>query len=547
MALDYGLWSLSKTNPCNTLCQASSQFPIDESPSRSRSATIVPQYSTNSFNASSSFLTSSYNNYSDFSNNQVPSPEHGYQSSNSIRTVRRSHSRVKLDTHLDQLGSKFASALSYNQNYSSHPSTIKASSVEAGAKLIASTSGAMLARTTSLRLGGLLNRTTSSKDKPSGLAEELDMEESEDLPTYKPTLTTSPERSPKPGTPRSQIAIRPPPRNNRFSWFAGPTRQDTSVPSTPTDGAESTDPLLDLNIMATLFPDGQPDDASADSFHKLLRHASTLGERLQTGYRSKSILIKQANAERDAALEESDEASTRAQHLKLQLETMAAKTAENEKMIQKLSDQLRKATRTQEEQISELESLRMYRKAIEEERKGGTMPPPRSIEQLRSGSMSSVDESTPRRQRRIIPSGINTGSEARNSITSSCDGNSSDTASHNDSDVESCSFSVESASTLDGAITPATFYGQSLNISISQRPASPSTCFSPTSPVPGSNWSNPSQKKVVTSGTYLMNSGRTNTTPSIDVIGVLQKENQILKSRVSELEIAVEGCLILVA
>lgn len=61
---------------------------------------------------------------------------------------------------------------------------------------------------------------------------------------------------------------------------------------------------------------------------------------MQTAYKDRVIAIRDLEAERSAQKDEIEEAETRAQHLKFQLEGMAAKAAEQESAMKSLMDEL---------------------------------------------------------------------------------------------------------------------------------------------------------------------------------------------------------------
>lgn len=99
---------------------------------------------------------------------------------------------------------------------------------------------------------------------------------------------------------------------------------------------------MDLLNPATslLFPVGLPDDKTPASFDELLHNAEFLISRLQTAYKEQVSALQAARAEREAQTEEAEEASTRARHLKLQLDDLAAQSAEQAATNRALAEEL---------------------------------------------------------------------------------------------------------------------------------------------------------------------------------------------------------------
>lgn len=290
----------------------------------------VPRYSAQSFDTS--FSASAYTNYSDsLLDNRSGIQEHDYD--NSI-LISNKHSNSSTS---ESFGSRVFSAFT---DAVRTPSATQ-STLHSRARSIADSAGPMLARANTIRLGGLLNRTTPQKQSAQAQHEreaESDVEEPEDLPEYKPTFTSTPEssarRDSRPRTPAQPQSS----KTSRFAWFTAQSSRESGTSSTST--MELSDPLLDLNVNAALFPSGATNPQDPASFNELLTNSCALISRLQTGYREKTTLLRQANAERDAAREETDEANVRVAHLRSQLETMAAKAAEQDKAMRDLAAEL---------------------------------------------------------------------------------------------------------------------------------------------------------------------------------------------------------------
>lgn len=95
-----------------------------------------------------------------------------------------------------------------------------------------------------------------------------------------------------------------------------------------------------MNINTSLFPDGPADPLSPSAFNDLLLNATRLLERMQSAYREKVDYIASIQPELDAQREETEEAETRAQHLKMQLEDMGRRAQEHETAMRQMAAQL---------------------------------------------------------------------------------------------------------------------------------------------------------------------------------------------------------------
>lgn len=99
-----------------------------------------------------------------------------------------------------------------------------------------------------------------------------------------------------------------------------------------------------MNVEEALFPAGSQannkDAFSPAAFKNLQTQATGLLTKLQTAYRQKAQALSELEKEREADRDELEEAETRAQHLKFQLEDMAHKAAEQEQRMKQLMDEL---------------------------------------------------------------------------------------------------------------------------------------------------------------------------------------------------------------
>ncbi|CAG5187758.1 uncharacterized protein ALTATR162_LOCUS11782 [Alternaria atra] len=154
-----------------------------------------------------------------------------------------------------------------------------------------------------------------------------------------------------------------PTTGSKFAWLLS-TQKNAAVPppqQSPTYHNPD-DELLNLNISQSLFPHGPADPLAPSSFHDLLTNAEALLSRYQTAYRQLSNDLGDAHAEQSAQDDELDEAETRARHLKMQLETMAARAADQDEQMRTLMEDLafEKKAR-QEEEAARKRSLALIR------------------------------------------------------------------------------------------------------------------------------------------------------------------------------------------
>lgn len=126
-----------------------------------------------------------------------------------------------------------------------------------------------------------------------------------------------------------------PPLIGRFSFFTS----KSSTPKSP-QLPDIHDEFIDLDINKALFPAGPADPFSPAAFKNLVQNAEGLLLRLQAAYRERAIILRELTAEKDAQAEELAESETRAKHLKVQLDDMAAKLAKQDDVVMDLVDGL---------------------------------------------------------------------------------------------------------------------------------------------------------------------------------------------------------------
>ncbi|KAJ5280187.1 hypothetical protein N7478_005559 [Penicillium angulare] len=132
----------------------------------------------------------------------------------------------------------------------------------------------------------------------------------------------------------------------RFNTLFGLRRQaeQKPVPPEPAD-----DEFLNLDIDAALSM--QTADANSDDALDILREqASDVLQRMQEAYKQRTFIMHQAMADRTARLEELGETRARVDHLKTQLDGMAAKVMSQEKAMQAMAEELEEERRLRQQE-----------------------------------------------------------------------------------------------------------------------------------------------------------------------------------------------------
>lgn len=141
---------------------------------------------------------------------------------------------------------------------------------------------------------------------------------------------------------------RRPPSITRFPFFSrSASVQESSSPDYPSDE------FIDLNIQATLFPNGQADSYSPAAFNSLAQKAERLLSRLQAAYKECKMSLREITAEKETQAEELEGCQMRTRHLQMQLDQMTAKFAEQDQAMMNLVDELaweKQSKQQQEEQ-----------------------------------------------------------------------------------------------------------------------------------------------------------------------------------------------------
>jgi hypothetical protein len=199
----------------------------------------------------------------------------------------------------------------------------------------------------------------------------------------------SPQRSVETPTPTKS---QQPTAGSKFAWLLS-TQKNATVPPPALSPVyhNPDDELLNVNIAQALFPHGPADPLAPSSFNDLLANAEALLSRYQRSYRQLSTSLVDARSEQSAQEDELDEADTRVRHLKMQLETMAARATEQDEQMRKMMEDLSFERRArQEEEAARKRSLALVRSQPVCEHAGCADATPRRRNRI-SNSEISVD------------------------------------------------------------------------------------------------------------------------------------------------------------
>jgi hypothetical protein len=290
-----------------------------------------------------------------------------------------------------------------------------------------------------------------------------------------------------------------------------------TTPSTPT--TIEGDELYNLSIETAIFPPGSPSDRDAFSpaaFKNLQTNAAGLLARFQAAYRHKALLLRDLEADRAAQRDELEEAVTRAAHLRQQLESLAARAAEQERDVKAL-----------------VEELMAEKNARQEER----------LARRREDAPAAVVEED---------LGVDHEEGVRKTWRSSGTGKSETSMSFDPSDEES---SVDEESVFSRSRSPTTVGASTVDGSVVD---GPTTKGAPPLVAAGRGARNSAQmstfqkifKGIAGDGEESSGGCRNckgkDASVAWDTVSLLRDENKHLKQRVGQLEVAVEGALDLV-
>ena len=139
-----------------------------------------------------------------------------------------------------------------------------------------------------------------------------------------------------------------------LSWL-----KSKPTPDSPSQ-QDVTDELTKLDISAALFPAGPNDEFSPSAFKNLQMNAEGTIRKFQTALNQSLQSLHEIRSERNVQRDELEASQTRSEHLKLQLEEMAEKAAQQEKAMRDLTEELAAERRIRlEEEAYRGRSLRM--------------------------------------------------------------------------------------------------------------------------------------------------------------------------------------------
>ena len=142
------------------------------------------------------------------------------------------------------------------------------------------------------------------------------------------------------GSIRSQSKITFPSslRQVTSALFASKPQEDGQQPAVP---EPADDEFLNLDINAALFPSGSAGLSPEDAFKNLQENAEHVIRQLQNAYKLRTFTLHETIAEKRAQQGELEESKTRVEDIKSQLDEMAARATEQDRMMKELAEQLR--------------------------------------------------------------------------------------------------------------------------------------------------------------------------------------------------------------
>ena len=323
----------------------------------------------------------------------------------------------------------------------------------------------------------------------------------------------------------SDLSVKPAsPAPSRFPFFIS----KASAPEPHPISSVANDKLINLDIRTALFPGGPADPFSPSSFHNLLTNAEGLLQRLQTAYKMRTISLHEITSENSGQQDELEEAEMRAQHLKLQLDDMAAKVAEKDEALKGLAE--------------ELATERQRRRHEEEARKRSILlaSKPRV-----KGSNEGAGEYVPDRRSTKRDSNLTVASDSGFESEDDSSAGSVFSRTHETTSpstpMSSVSGTTSPESYQQAGFPSVTSTPQLTKIRPGMGPQRPSTFQKILKGLSVAKGSEVADADIVRSSCANCQGG--NAAEAWSVVGVLKDENEGLKKRVGDLEGAVEGCL----
>lgn len=314
------------------------------------------------------------------------------------------------------------------------------------------------------------------------------------------------------------------PVTGRFPFF-GLRRQaeQKPVPPEPAD-----DELLNLDISAALsLPSA--DTTSDEALDALREQASTVLQRMQEAYKQRTFAMHQALVDRNEKQEVLEETRARVDHLKLQLDGMAAKVLDQEKAVQAMAEDLEHERRMRQKEESRSRNRTMR-----------AIPPEDDVPSLvlqtptRGGKRASHGTFT-------SDSGFESGDESvADSVFSQREGVESPTSTFT---APSPNLSQVALSAPSIAPTPTPTIQKNLAaVTTTPTPTRPSTYDRVMKGLASTRLGS----SFVGNSNPCSNCHGVPASEAWSVMGVLKDENRGLKTRLGELELVIDDCLDLV-
>ncbi|KAJ5836602.1 hypothetical protein N7447_002628 [Penicillium robsamsonii] len=311
---------------------------------------------------------------------------------------------------------------------------------------------------------------------------------------------------------------------NRFSFF-GLRRQ----PSKPNFPEPADDEFLNLDITAALsLP--ETDDTNEEALYALRDHADKVLRRMQEAYKQRTFAMHQALVDKNEKQEELEETRARVDHLKMQLDGVAAKVLDQEKAMQAMAEELE-----QERQMRKNEESRHRSGAIRTVNPDDDVPSMALQTPRRGGKRASHSTFT-------SDSGFESGDESvADSVFSQREGLESPTSTLT---APSPNMSQIALSTPTGPMPTPTIQKNLVAVTSAPPPARSSAYDRVLKGLASTRL-----------GSSFAGNGNTSNcnicygvpaSEAWSVMGILQDENRGLKTRLGELEVVIDDCLGLV-
>lgn len=210
------------------------------------------------------------------------------------------------------------------------PEKASKSKLEEGSKVLANW---FHGRSGSVNLGVVRSMTNFGSDPMLSTKEMEDNsgDQSQTSTTGSSQSTNRLQKRMTPPSPLKQVTS-----SKAFSFF-GSKAQEEQKPTLP---EPANDEFLNLDITSSLFPSGAPDPSSPEAFKTLQENAENTLRKLQEAYKLRTFSLHETMAEKHTQQEQLEEANTRAEHIKKQLDGMAEKAMEQDSAMRALAEEL---------------------------------------------------------------------------------------------------------------------------------------------------------------------------------------------------------------